>query len=158
MHVSGWTPLHLAASRRKAAAAAALVRLGADPLGRADDGVTPYSLAADDADMVAALTPAPRAALVALVFSVPPAGPLRAARGGRVAREAARLAHDAALRRRATGVANALRKLPGAAVALLQQPTAEQLAEAVVALAPPQLSLAQLAAQQEQLAGSAGVK
>ena len=146
VHDTGWTPLHWAASRRRAACAAAIVKLGGDPLARADDGVTPYDLACDDADMVAALTPAPRVAFAALVFSVPPPPPLRPLRGGAKALKKARLAQDAALRRRAAGVANALRGVPGCSVALLQQPTAEQLAEAVAAMTPPTLTLKQQAA------------
>lgn len=148
VNASGWTPLHTAVSRGKAAAAAAIVRLGGDPLARAGDGATPYALANGDQDMEAALTPPARVAFCALVFSVPPPPPLRAASGAEGNRAAAKLAHDAALRRSSTAVANALRGLQSATVALLQQPTAQQLAEALAALAPPQLTLAELAAQQ----------
>ena len=150
VHDTGWTPLHWAASRRRAACAAAIVKLGGDPLARADDGVTPYDLACDDPDMVAALTPPPRVAFAALVFSVPPLQPLRPVAGGAKAQKKARLAQDAALRRRAAGVANALRGVPGCTVSLLQQPTAEQLAEAVAAMTPPTLTLKQQSAQLAQ--------
>ena len=143
VHDTGWTPLHWAASRRRAACAAAIVKLGGNPLARADDGVTPYDLACDDADMVAALTPPPRVAFAALVFSVPPLPPLRPLRGGATALKKARLAQAAVLRRRAASVANALRGVPGCAVTLLQQPSAEQLAEAVAAMTPPTLTLKQ---------------
>ena len=148
VHESGWTPLHWAASRRKAACAAALVKLGADPLAKASDGVTPYDLACDDADMVVALTPPPQVAFAAVVFSLPPLPPLRPQNGTAAARSAARLAYDAVLRRRAASVANALRPLPGCAVTLLQQPSAEQLAEAVAAMTPPTATLKQRAAAQ----------
>ena len=143
---SGWTPLHWAASRSKAACAAALVKLGADPLAKGTDGKSPYDLACGDADMVAALTPPPRVAFAAVVFSLPPLPPLRPANGTAAARKAAQLAYDAALRRRAAGVAKALRPLPSCAVTLLQQPSADQLAEAVAAMTPPTLTLKQRAA------------